>query len=68
LAGFDRRVWERCERMRQSEIPFLLISAKQSSAIQKASISRGAHGLLVKPLVIKELLGLVANFMEEQQG
>jgi DNA-binding response OmpR family regulator len=67
LSGFDRRVWERCERIRETGIPFLLISARQSSAIQKESISRGAHGILVKPLVIKELLGLVRSFMDEQQ-
>lgn len=66
LAGFDRQVWERCELMRQSEIPFLLISASQSTAIHKESISRGAKGLLVKPLVMKELIGLVQSFVEQQ--
>ncbi|MFW6081151.1 MAG: response regulator [Desulfosalsimonas sp.] len=66
LAGFDRRIWERCEQMRNVQIPFLLISAKQSTAIRRETITHGAQGLLVKPLVIKELLGLVAGFMEEQ--
>jgi DNA-binding response OmpR family regulator len=66
IAGFDRNIWERCERLRHHRIPFLLISPRQSAAIQQASLTHGARGLLIKPLVVKELLGLIRSLLEEE--
>ena len=57
IAGFDRAIWERCEGLRHHEIPFLVLSPKQSAAIQQASLTHGARGVLIKPLVVRELLG-----------
>jgi len=34
IAGFDRSVWERCERLRAKDIPFIIISPRQSAALQ----------------------------------
>lgn len=65
LAGFDRTVWEHCEKLRRCGIPFLIISPQQSSAVRQQSISRGASGVLVKPLIVKELAGLIRNLLEE---
>ena len=65
ITGFDRRIWERCEGLRHHSIPFLVLSPRQSNAIQQASITHGARGVLIKPLVVKELLGLIHSLLEE---
>lgn len=63
LAGFDPGIWDRCERMRQIDIPFLIISPRQSAALRKESLVHGASGVLVKPLVIRDLVELVRNLV-----
>jgi DNA-binding response OmpR family regulator len=65
IAGFDRSIWERCEGLRHHKIPFLVLSPKQSAALQHVSLTHGARGVLIKPLVVKELLGLVRSLLEE---
>lgn len=65
IAGFDRSIWERCERLRDARVPFLVLSAKQSAAMQQASLSHGARGVLVKPLVVKKLVGLMRALLAE---
>jgi DNA-binding response OmpR family regulator len=64
IAGFDRTIWERCEQLRHHKIPFLVLSPKHTVAIQQASLTYGAHGVLIKPLVVKELLGLVGGLLD----
>jgi DNA-binding response OmpR family regulator len=59
LAGFDSRIWERCDQLRQRGIPFLVISPKPGPALQRAGLSRGAKGVLVKPLSSQALLGMI---------
>lgn len=59
LAGFDSKIWERCDRLRQSGIPFLVISPKPGPSLQRAGLSRGAKGVLVKPLSSKALLDMI---------
>ena len=63
LAGFKREIWERCEQLRKNAIPFLVISPKQSYKLQKESLASGAGGMLVKPLVMKELAGFIQAFL-----
>jgi len=65
IAGFDRSIWERCEGLRHHKIPFLVLSPRQSAALQQVSLTHGARGVLIKPLVVKELLGLVSSLLEE---
>jgi DNA-binding response OmpR family regulator len=65
IAGFDRNIWERCEGLRHHKIPFLVLSPKHSVAIQQASLTHGARGVLIKPLIVRELLGLIRSLMEE---
>ena len=60
IAGFDRRIWELCDRLRIENIPFFVISPKLSIAIQQESLTHGARSMLVKPLLIREILGLLA--------
>jgi DNA-binding response OmpR family regulator len=59
ISGFDTRVWEVCQRLRQQQVPFLVISPQQQAAIQQASVMSGAISCLTKPLIMKELLRLV---------
>jgi DNA-binding response OmpR family regulator len=65
IAGFDRRIWERCEALRHHKIPFVVLSPRQSAAIQQASLTHGAHGVLVKPLTVKDLLSLICGLLQE---
>jgi DNA-binding response OmpR family regulator len=67
IAGFDRSIWERCERLRDATVPFLVLSAKQSAAVQQASLSHGARGVLVKPLVVKKLVGIMRALLAEDE-
>lgn len=65
LAGFDAAIWLRCEQLRAAGIPFLIFLPRQSEAIQQASRSHGVEGILVKPLVVKELLAVIRSIVGE---
>jgi DNA-binding response OmpR family regulator len=65
IAGFDRNIWERCEGLRHHKIPFLVLSPKHSVTLQQVSLTHGAHGVLIKPLIVKELLALISSLLEE---
>jgi DNA-binding response OmpR family regulator len=64
IAGFDRTIWERCEGLRHHKIPFLVLSPRHSAALQQESLTHGAHGVLIKPLIVKELLRLLGSLLE----
>lgn len=65
IAGFDPQIWQRCERLRAAKIPFLVVSPQQSAAIQQAGLSHGARSVMVKPLVIKDLIGVIKSILAE---
>jgi len=65
LSGFDERIWDRCEELREAKIPFIVISPQRSPIIQRDSMKHGASGLLVKPLSIKELLEYIHTLLGE---
>lgn len=65
ISGFNRSVWESCERLRTLKIPFLVLSPQQHQAVEKRSMMHGAQGVLVKPLVVKELLLLIKSLIQE---
>ncbi len=65
LSGFDRRIWDLCERVRTKGMPLLVISPKQSVAIELESRAHGAQGVLTKPLVVRELLALLHRLLED---
>jgi DNA-binding response OmpR family regulator len=64
IAGFDGQIWTRCERLRMIRVPFLIFSPRQSAEIQQASFSHGARGVMVKPLVVKELITVIRSILE----
>ena len=55
-SGFDQHIWEHCGDLRKAKIPFIVISPRRSSIIQRHSMEHGASGLLAKPLDFKDLL------------
>jgi DNA-binding response OmpR family regulator len=65
ISGFDRRIWDCCEQLRNHQIPFLILSPKQSAALQHESFSRGARSILVKPLIVRDLLSIVHSLLGE---
>ena len=65
ISGFDHRIWDCCEQLRNHQIPFLILSPKQSAAIGNESLWRGARSMLVKPLVVKDLLRIIHSLLGE---
>lgn len=65
IAGYDAQIWARCEQLRAAKIPFLVVSPQQSAAIQQAGLAHGARSVMVKPLVIKELIGVIKSILAE---
>jgi len=63
LVGFDQRIWERCDELVKTKIPFIVISPHRSPTIQRDSMKHGASGLLVKPLGIKNLMECVHTLL-----
>lgn len=59
LSGFDRSVWERCERLQEKGVPFLILSPSQSAVVEQEGRVWGARGVLTKPLKMQDLLQLV---------
>ncbi|MCE5214793.1 MAG: response regulator [Methanobacterium sp.] len=64
LTGFDRRIWEECENLRENKIPFLIISPQKHIQLHEESIKHGAEDFLVKPLVVKEMVTLINEFLK----
>jgi DNA-binding response OmpR family regulator len=65
IGGFDRRIWLRCERLLEKQVPFLVLAHRQSAAIQQESLVHGARGVLVKPLAVRALLDIVRSLLAE---
>ncbi|MDQ7826966.1 MAG: response regulator [Candidatus Eremiobacteraeota bacterium] len=60
LVGFDQRIWERSEILREMNIPFIIISL-----VKTAALGRGECAVLLKPLVVKDMLSIVSTFFQE---
>jgi DNA-binding response OmpR family regulator len=56
ISGFDQRIWERCEALVRSGVPFIVISPRRSPAVQRDSMRCGASVLLTKPFDFKDLM------------
>ena len=63
ITGFDQHIWSRCAQLQETNIPFIIISPKQSASIQQASLGHGAKNVLIKPLAIKELLTTIRSLL-----
>lgn len=56
VTGFDESIWERCDKLHEAKIPYIVITPQRSPVVQRESMKHGACGLLVKPLGTKELV------------
>ncbi|GAC1695132.1 MAG: hypothetical protein NVS9B9_17740 [Ktedonobacteraceae bacterium] len=63
ITGFDQHIWSRCTQLQESNIPFIIISPKQSVVIHQAGLGHGAKNVLIKPLVVKELLAIIHGLL-----
>ena len=63
ITGFDNSIWKWCEQLLNQQIPFLIISPRQSDMIQHQSLVCGASNILIKPLVIRQLFSLITNLL-----
>lgn len=68
ISGFGGQIWQYCTQVHTQNIPLLIISPKQSAALQQESLAHGAHGMLVKPLVVKDLLEIVATVINNKEN
>jgi len=66
IAGYDASIWTWCEKMRVQGIHLLVISQKQSLELTNESMKHGVSSVLVKPLVMKELSGLIVNLLQSE--
>jgi DNA-binding response OmpR family regulator len=64
ISGFNNHIWQHCEQIKNRQIPFLVISPRQNTAIQQASIVCGANGMLIKPLAIRQFLNLIKGLLQ----
>ena len=67
IGGFDHGIWERCQRLRDLDIPLIVISPRQSASISQTSLTSGANAVLVKPLGVAELLAMVHSLVTPPQ-
>lgn len=65
VTGFGDSIWDRCERIRKSGVPFIIISPQKSKKAEEKSLSEGARDMLTKPLEKGRLLKLVEIILGE---
>ncbi|MBN2540131.1 MAG: response regulator [Bacilli bacterium] len=65
ITGYDQSIWRFCERIRSKNIRLLVVSARQTASLTEESMKFGASGVLIKPLVMKELATLIHTFVNE---
>ncbi|MFP4589819.1 MAG: response regulator [Candidatus Acetothermia bacterium] len=65
VTGFRDSIWDRCERIRKSGVPFFIISPRKSKGAKEKSLSEGARDVLTKPLEKSRLLKLVKIILGE---
>ena len=65
IAGFDPRIWERCEELNQSHVPWVLVAPQcRFAAFQQEGLRHGARSVLAKPLNFNTLLDLIRGVLE----
>lgn len=65
ISGFDRHIWEYCERLSEKGVPLLILSPKHIAHVQQDGLTHGAQGVLFKPLVVKEFTSMIRNMMQD---
>ncbi len=63
VASFDENTWKQLETLRDSDIPFFVISPHKGSSVQHEILKHGASGLFSKGLRIKELVEYIHSLL-----
>lgn len=63
VGGFDRRIWQRCDSLRERGTPFLVVSSSLDCNAREEGLRRGSRGLLTKPVVKRELISLIDSLL-----
>lgn len=64
IAGFDNKIFSYCEKLNKLGKAFFIISPFKNPKIDNEGVKKGAKGVLVKPLVIKELTELIKAMLQ----
>jgi len=56
VSAFDENIWQQLKELKNSKIPFFVISPQKGHSIQNEILKHGASGLFSRGLRIKELL------------
>jgi DNA-binding response OmpR family regulator len=65
LTGFDAAIWPLCERLRTAQTPLLMLAARKSPSLDQTGRAHGANSVLVKPVGVRELVGLIRVMIED---
>lgn len=68
VSGFGSAVRQHCERLRQADIPFVIIYPRAGPGGQRGGLHSGARGSLTKPLTINRLLGVIRSLVGGDYG
>ena len=63
-SGFGPRVWRLCERLHEHNIPFIVLSPRESLVSSSRAAAYGAVSVLQKPVAKHALLQLLAGFTD----
>ncbi|MCX8085912.1 MAG: hypothetical protein N3C63_03315 [Rhodocyclaceae bacterium] len=65
ISGFDAAIWPRCQKLHDAQTPLLVISPRQSADLRREGLAHGAHDVLVKPLMMRDLAALTETMLAE---
>lgn len=68
VTGFGKSVWSICEKLQQSNVPFIVLSAKQELRLSSRTLGYGATSVLEKPIVKASLLQLIGNITQAENN
>jgi DNA-binding NtrC family response regulator len=63
VSAFDEAVWKQFEELRNSKIPFFVISPQKGPSIKNEILKHGASGLFSKGLRVKDLLEYIHTLL-----
>ncbi|MCX7771273.1 MAG: response regulator [Proteobacteria bacterium] len=64
IVGFDNRIWSYFEKINQTDKPFFIISNLKNPKINSEGLKKGAKGVMVKPILMRELIDLIKAMLK----
>jgi len=59
VSGFSSEVWALCDKLRETSVPFLVISGARSAGVDNRAARSGARIVMTKPLVVRNLMRVI---------